>query len=510
MFDKIKSLGTETAIYGVSTIAGRFLNFLLVPFYTNVLAPSEYGIATYVFSLVAFMNVVYGYGMESAYFRYSATKEMPARPLESSEAGGGSKEQSFSTPFTSLFITSSLFSFVLVLAASTLSDIVMLPADYTPIIHYASWILFLDTLAVIPFASLRMEHKARFFAFLKLLNILITVSANVILLVVYKMGVEGIFFSNLLASVITLMLLIPTIRRHFTSNFSMSLYRAMLKFGLPYIPAGLAAIVIQVVDRPILRMLTDDATVGVYQANYRLGIFMMLVVQMFDYAWKPFFLGNAQETNAKEMFARILTYFVLFMSLIFLLLTFFLPDIVHVSIFGRHLIHPDYWGALGIVPIVLLGYMFLGIFNNLVAGIYIEKKTHYLPLITFVGAVVNIGGNFFLIPRMDMYGAAWATFLSYFIMAVLLYRMVQRVYPVQYEWTRLGKIAVSCIAAYGLYFLVRVDEFALVWKAGLIVMFCLAMYLMKFLNKEELAFFKNLFSRPSTTMTPPPEPPAPL
>lgn len=498
MFDKIKRLGTETAIYGISTIVGRFLNFLLVPFYTNVLTPSEFGIVAYVFSLTAFMNVIYSYGMESAYFRYSAAKEI------------GTPEQNFSTPFISLFVTSSIFSFILVLTAYTAADIIALPADYAPIIHYASWILFFDTLAIIPFASLRMEHKAKFFAFLKFLNILINVGANVILLIVYRMGIEGIFLSNFLASATTLFLLIPTVQHHFSSNFSTELYRALLKFGLPYIPAGLATMMIQVVDRPILRMLTDDATVGVYQANYRLGIFMMLVVQMYDYAWRPFFLSNAQESNAKEMFARILTYFVLFMSVIFLLLSFFLPDIVRISILGHHIIHPDYWSALGIVPIVLLGYMFLGISNNMVAGIYIEKKTYYLPLITFVGAVVNIAGNFLLIPHMGAYGAAWATFLSYFVMALMLYAMVQRVYPVQYEWKRLGKIAISCAIVYGLYFLIQMDELVLLWKMGLLIMFCLTMYFMNFLEKEELAILKKLFTRSSITTSTPPEPPSQL
>lgn len=499
MLDKIRRLGTETAVYGVSTIVGRFLNFLLVPLYTNILVPGEYGIVTYLFSIIAFMNVIYGYGMESAYFRYSSTGEI------------GTKEQNFSTPFISLFVTSALFSSLLLLGSYPIAEFLELPPRHTPLIHYASWILFFDTLAVVPFASLRMEGKATLFAGIKLFNIVTNVGANIIFLLVYHMGIEGIFASNLLASATTLLLLVPTIQRHFTTNFSQELYRALLKFGLPYVPAGLAGMMIQVVDRPILRLLTDDTTVGIYQANYRLGVFMMLVVQMYDYAWRPFFLNHAREPNAKEMFARVLTYFVLLMSVVFLLLTFFLPDLVKISIVGRHIIHPAYWSALGIVPIVLGGYLFLGIATNMIAGIYIEKKTHYLPIITFVGAAVNVAGNFLLIPGLGPYGAAWATFLSYFVMAVMQYVIVQRMYPINYEWKRLVKIAFAGAIVLFLYYTVPVDEMQLLWKAGLLLVFCAGVYFTKFLDKDELRIIKKLFSdrklqtaHDSTPSVPPP------
>lgn len=488
MFDNIKRLGTETAVYGISTIVGRFLNFLLVPFYTNILPPSEYGIVSYAFSLIAFMNVVYGYGMESAYFRYSATLEI------------GSKEQNFNTPFISLFLTSTLLSSLLALMAPTVSTLVALPPHQEIIVTYASWILLFDTLSVIPFAYLRMQHKAGLFASLKSFNIVLNVGANLILLLVYDMGIEGIFLSNLIASASTFLLLVPIIQKQFSGEFSTDLYRSLLKFGLPYVPAGIAAMMIQVVDRPILRLLTDDATVGIYQANYRLGIFMMLIVQMYDYAWRPFFLSHAQDANAKQMFARILTYFVLFMSIVFLVLTLFLPDIVRLSVFGRHLIHPDYWGALGIVPIVLLGYLFLGVSNNFVAGIYIQKKTHFLPPITFVGAAVNVGANFLLIPHLGAYGAAWATLLSYLAMATVLYFMVQRVYPVEYEWGRLVKIMASCGIVTALYYAIPFD--GTIWKAVLVVVFCASMSLMKFFDKEEIGIVKKLWERGTNNLPP--------
>jgi O-antigen/teichoic acid export membrane protein len=471
---KLKRLFADTAIYGISTILGRFLNFLLVPFYTNVLMPGEYGIVAYVYSLIAFINVLYAYGMESAYFKYSSTLEV------------GTPRENFTTPFLSLLVTSVLFSGVMSLAAPGLVRFTDLPANGVVIVIYSAWILFFDTIALVPFASLRMEGKARLFATLKFVNIAINVGANLVLLLVYHAGVVGIFLSGLIASAATAVMLLPTIVRHFIPHFSSRLYRELLRFGLPYIPAGLAAMMIQVVDRPILKVLTNADTVGVYQANYRLGIFMMLMVSMFDYAWRPFFLTNASDPGAKRLFARVLTYFVLAMATVFLVLSFFLPDLIRLRIFGRHLIAPDYWGGIAIIPVVLLAYVFLGVYNNLMAGIYIEKKTNYLPAITLTGGVTNVVANFALIPVLGMMGAAIATLVSYAAMAIILFLVVQRIYPVQYEYGRLIKITSSCAAVFMLFALLPAPFSPLLWKAALLILFVLMMYWMRFFNSSEL------------------------
>jgi O-antigen/teichoic acid export membrane protein len=493
MFQQIKRLSSETAIYGISTILGRFLNFLLVPFYTNVLAPGDYGIVAYVYSLIAFINVIYSYGMESSYFKYSSTLEI------------GTAKQNFSTPFISLLGTSVLFSIILAILASPIARMINVPVDYDSIILYTVGILAFDAIAIIPFAALRMEHKAKLFAAIKFLNIVVNVGMNLVLLLVFRMGVIGVFISGLTASVLTVVLLLPTIFRYLTKEFNLPLWKALMKFGLPYIPSGLAAMAIQVIDRPILRALTDDATVGIYQANYRLGIFMMLIVSMYDYAWRPFYFSTAKEANAKEIFARVLTYLVLFMSAIFLVLTFFIGDIAKISIFGRHIIGQSYWSGLNIVPIVLLGYLFLGISTNLSAGIFIEKKTKYSPLITGVGAVVNVVANFLLIPPFGMLGAAWATFVAYFIMAMMMYLVVQRIYPVSYEFSRLWKIGGAVAAVVILYYFIPMEVLTgsatiiFLWKIFLIVLFLLLMYAMKFFKGSELSVLRRLVKLKSST-----------
>ena len=212
---------------------------------------------------------------------------------------------------------------------------------------------------------------------------------------------------------------------------------------------------VAVVNRPIMQILTDEKTVGIFQANFRLGIIMMLIVQMFDYAWRPFFLNNAKEPDAKEMFSKVLTYFTGFASVILIVFTFFIDDIIRIPlIHGSHLIGSEYWPGVYIVPIILFSYLLYGIYINLMAGIYIEKKTKYLPYITGVGAVLNIAGNFLLIPLFGMYGAAIATFISYLAMMLYIYRVSEKFYPVKYDVNKIILLNTVNVGAAALFYLI--------------------------------------------------------
>ena len=483
MFEKIKRLGTDTAIYGVSTIVGRFLTFILTPIYTHFLPPDELGIVATVYAYIAFLNVIYGYGMESAFMKYASTLEL------------GDTKQTFTVPFVSVGISSFILSLLVIWRSEPLADLIHLPREQESVVIYAAWILCLDAIALVPFAALRMGRKAATFAAIKMTNIVVNVACNILFLVTSHMGVKGIFLSGVISSAVTVVLLFPTILSNLKRGWSRKLYGALLQFGLPYVPAGLATMMIQVIDRPILEALAGKATVGIYQANYRLGIFMMLIVSMYDFAWRPFFLSHAGDADAKRLFARILTYFVLLMASAFLVLSFFLGDIVRLPVFWGHpLVDPAYWGGLMIVPVVLLAYIFLGIYNNLVAGIYIQKETKHLPLITFTGAFVNVVGNYLLIPPMGMMGAAVATLLSYAIMATVLYFTVQHFYPVLYEIDRIAKVAVVGGIVFGLYHFVDLGSFELAWKIGLLLLFVSLLCWMRFFIPSELKGIASFIS----------------
>jgi O-antigen/teichoic acid export membrane protein len=468
MFDKIKSLSKDTLIYGTNTIIGRFLGFFLVPFYTNKFLPEEYGIITVIYSYIAILNVFFSIGLESGFMKFSSTLE------------AGNKKQNFSNPYFIVFVNSIFLSALIYLFAQELTSVFQINVKYAYLIKYSALILLFDTIVLIPFAYLRLNNRAKSFAGIKITNIVLNVLLNIILISYYNFGIEAVFISNLISSAVTFLMLLPVLKNNFTFSFSNNLIKELLKFSIPYIPAGIAANLVQIIDRPILKYLTDDNTVGIYTANYKLGIFMMLVVSMFEFAWRPFFLNNAKEKNAKEIFSKVMTLFILFSSFIFLLISFFIENIVKMNLpFNIHLIGKAYWSGLEIVPVILFAYLLYGIYINLMAGIYIEKKTKYLPLITGLGAAANIVSNFILIPRYSYMGAAISTLISYSIMAAGIYITAQKYYRINYEFRKIGMIFLSLIAVTFLYFIFSYNGI-MSWSLKLLLLLIFVMMIFYF------------------------------
>ncbi len=486
MLEKIIRLGKDTAIYGLSSILGRFLNFLLVPFYTNYLLPSEYGIVANLYAYIAFATILYGYGMENAYMRFVSTLEL------------GDKKAHFSTPFLSLLLTSVLFSSLIHFTAPSIAVLIGLDAAHSQLIRYAAWILCFDTLMIVPYASLRMDQKAAWFAGLRIVHIVLNVLLNIALITYVGMKADGVLLANLAASCATLVLLLLLTGDQLVPHFTPALYRALLRFGLPYIPAGLAGIAMQVVDRPILKALTDDATVGIYQANYRLGVLMMLVVSMFDYAWRPFFLTHAKDHNAKELFARVFTYFSVLLFFVFLTVSLFIEDLVRVKVGGAYFFNPAYWEGVSIVPWVLLAYVFTGASTVFVVGVYLEKKTEYLPLVTGAAAFVNVAANVLLIPRFGILGAAYATLVAYVVMAGGMYFVSQRFFRIEYEWGKIARLVAAALVVGAIGFRAEFEPlsaFGVMGKLLLIVLFVVLVFFLRVVTRQELSRTKTLLAK---------------
>ena len=479
MFDKLKQLSKDTAVYGISTMVGRFLNFVLVPLYTNIFLPSDYGIVQIIFAYLGILNIVYIYGMDSAYLKFASFLDI------------GDEKDNFSTPYISVVVVSVIFSSLIILFKNSILSPLSIPAKFNYLIYIGAIILMLDALAVIPFLKLRLERKAKKFALFKIINIVVNISFNIILIFIFHWGIEAVFVSNLIASLVALLLLLPTIISSFKFKFHFELFKRLIKFGLPYLPAGFAVMLVQVVDVPIMEKLTNLKTVGIYKANYKLGIFMMLFVNMFQYAWQPFFLQNAREENAKEMFSKVLTYFTIIGSFILVVLSLFISDLAKINIFGFSLIGLKYWSGLSIVPVVLLAYLFNGMYVIFSAGIYIEEKSLYVPIISGLGAFVNIVTNFLLIPVMGIMGAAIATLAAYLVMALGYYFVTQKFYKINYEVGKVLKIFSFIIIIGVLYYSVfNAGQMPLIYKLILLIVFTLLIYLFAF-DKKEIAFIKN-------------------
>jgi O-antigen/teichoic acid export membrane protein len=485
MLKKIKELGKDTAIYGISTIVGRFFNFLLVPFYTHFISRVDMGIYGNIYAYLAFLNIFYIYGMDAAFMKYSSL------------AGPEAKKKVFSTAYVFVTISTMALTAVLLLLRLPFGQLMAVPARYSRLIYYVVLILLFDTLAIVPFANLRLERKAGKFAVLRITNILINLGLNLVLFLKFHWGIEAIFAANLAASAVTLFLLMPEILKHLQIKIHGEQLKKMLRFGLPYLPASLAATMVQVIDRPLVLAKTNAATLGLYQTGYKIGIFMMLVVSMFQYAWQPFFLNNAREKNAREIFAKIMTLFVLMASLLWVLISLFIENLARFEIGpGRTIIEKHFLPGLVIVPIILLAYLFNGIYVNLWAGLYIEEKTKYFPYISGVGALVNVAVNLLLIPILGIVGAALATLASYMVMAAGIFIFAQKFYKIDYEYGKILKIlgtifAVAILYYYGYYR----NALTIGYKGLLLLGYVASLLVLRVVEKMEIARLIKIFLR---------------
>lgn len=429
MINRLKNLASDTAIYGVFTIVGRFLTFMLTPLYTNYLSIEEVGDIIFIFSLIAFLNIAYSFGMDSAFFRFYS-KDEPERT-----------RKVFSASYFTILSISAVISIIFLAFTESFSPAISDLPNANTLIRLAALIPLSDALMFIPYSYLRMTRQAKTFALAKFFLIIVTVGLNFALVVFMSMGAEGVLLSQLIANVCGLVFFIPLIFKHLDFKIDFKLMREMFRYGLPTLPANFSAIILQVADRPVLKALTDSTQLGLYGVNYRLGIPMMLMVTVFEYAWKPFYLTHYKDEDAKVLFKRVLTYFTLACAFVFLAVGLFIEYAVQMPFIGGKLIDPEYWSGLGIIPIILVAYYFNGMFTNFAAGFHIEKKTDYLPLAVGAAAISNIGLNFFLIPYMGYWGSTWATLIAYAISAVVLYVFARKVYPMNYEWKRILLIA---------------------------------------------------------------------
>jgi O-antigen/teichoic acid export membrane protein len=483
MFDKIKQLSKDTAVYGISTMLGRFLSFLLVPFYTHVFNTKDYGIISNIYAYIALLNIFYIYGMDAAYMKFSSLREI------------GDDKDNFSTPFYSVVFSSVIFSLLMILFRGSMMAAMSIPEKYSYLIYYIAIILLLDALAVIPFIKLRLDRKGKTFALYKFFNIVINVAFNFIFIVGLKWGIESVLLSNILASLFSLLVVLPVITKNIKPSFHKGLFKKLLKFGLPYLPAGLGSMIIQVIDRPIMEKLTDLSTLGIYQASYKLGIFMMLFVTMFQFAWQPFFLEESKGENAKQIFSKVLTYFTLAGSFILVLVSLFVSDLITIHIFGRTIFAKAYLSGLYIVPVILLGYLFNGMYVVFNAGIFIKDKSIYVPVMTGIGAIVNVGVNFLLIPVWGMMGAAIATFAAYLSMAAGIYIVTQKFYKIEYETGKIIKIFIAIIITGGIYYALMLNgNLLFIYKLGLLVLFSSMIYFFV-IDKNEVAFIRKKLLR---------------
>lgn len=447
----IKKLAGQTAIYGFSSIAGRLLNYLLVPIYTRIFIPADYGVVTELYAYLTFVTIIFTYGMETSFFHFSVQEK--------------DEEKVFGTATLSLLGSSFLLMTLLLLFSNQIAGLLRYPLHPEYIVYFAI-ILATDAVVAIPFAKLRQQNRAKKFAFLKIANILINIGLNLFFLVlcplllksgspaistfisaIYspEIGVGYVFISNVVASAITLLMLFP----EFASTrlpFDAVLWKKMIAYSLPLFIGGLAGMANETLDRVILKSLLTDKTtameqLGIYGACYKIPMLMTLFIQTYRYAAEPFFFAQQGKENKTIVYATVMKYFVLICTFIFLAIMMYL-DII------KYFIGEQYRSGLAVVPVLLLANMWFGIFVNLSMWYKLTGKTKYGAYFAISGAAVTIILNLALIPIMGYMGAAWATFICYFFMMVISYLTGQKHYPIAYDMQRIAFYIILALSLY--------------------------------------------------------------
>ena len=477
MLQSLKRLTRHSAIYGLSDVLGRSLSFLLVPVYTHVLSTETYGYVALIYSFIGLMNVLFIYGMDSAFLRFYMLEE-------------SKKRQTLSTGFITVAVSSLALAIGTVIGAPLIDAWISPSADLSVFIRLSAIILLFDALSVIPFARLRGEGKSSLFAGLKLAKVLLELVGNYVLVVVMGMGLEGILISNIVGSGLTCSVLLLMTLPALSWDWNRPRLTALLKFGIPYVPAGACVVIIELIDRFFLERSAGPDVVGVYSATRKLGVGMLIFVNMFRLAWQPFFLETARQEDARPIFARVLTYFLLITSTVFLAVSLLIDYLVQTPFFGVTFFAEAYWDGIAVVPLFLLAYILYGLYVNLTVGVYLEKKTTTLPVITGLAAGASVLANGLLIPVWGMKGAALASVVAYAIMVIGLYLVSRRSYPIPYEYGRLLRITLVCGGLFAIGQLWKGADGVLV-RLALIVGYPIVLGITGFFNAQEVGFVRR-------------------
>lgn len=442
----IRKLANQTVWYGGSYVAARFLNVFLKFALTYFLATSaSYGQMTKMYVYTTFLAVIFTYGLETAYFRFVQQHK--------------DKQELFNTSVTSILLSTFFLTLAMIIWAQPLADIFK-------VVHHPEWvrwfafILAFDALAAIPFDRLRQEERPVKYAFLKFLNVFLQVFFTLYFLVFCPwllkhhpdnallqfynpaIGVGYVFIANLIASVLTLCFLYKELRG-FRIKANRALWKQLLIYSLPLMIVGLGGMINEVVDRVLLDHLLSnpekvkDQIIGVYQIGYQFAMLINIFIQVFKMGAEPFFFNEMDKANAKETYARIMKFFVIGTCWTFLGIVLF-RDVWKLIGFVDIRKHPEYAAGFNVIPQLALGYVCLGVYYNLSIWYKLTNRTRAGATVTIIGAIVTLALNFWWIPKYSYVGCAWASLICYFIMMVISFIWGQKVYPVPYEWKKLG------------------------------------------------------------------------
>ena len=430
----IKTLAKDTAIYGLSSIVGRFLNYLLVPLYTHVISAASggYGIVTNLYAYTALILVILTFGMETTFFRFANKEDEDPHTV-------------FSTSLALVSTLSLLFLGAVVLFATPISQALGY-ADHPDYLLMMAAVVALDAIQAIPFCLLRFQKKAMKFAGLKLLFIVLNIGLNLLYFVVLgHTEVFYVFFLNLVCTFLITFFFVPELI-HMRFRVDFRLLRRMFSYSWPILILGIAGILNQAADKMILPLVYPAKAQGiselaVYGACAKIAMIMAMITQAFRYAYEPFVFAQSRERGQAHMYAMGMKYFLIFTLLAFLCVMAWLPAL-------RYMVGADYWQGLRVVPIVMAAEIMMGVYFNLSFWYKREERTSLAIVVTGAGLVAIVAFGFWLIPLWGYYGAAWARLASETVMVAVSWWLNRRYYPTPYDWRRIGEYVAAALAVF--------------------------------------------------------------
>jgi len=450
----LKKFAGQTAVYGLTTVVSRLLTSILTPIYVNLYPAKIYGIFATMYAWASMLNALLAFGMETTFFRYLNKVEDKKKVYSTTF---------FSTAFIVFVFLALIFPFTDDLANWMHADGATSIDDYKTFIRLFLGILVLDALAVIPSAKIRAEGRPGRYSIIKVINILSTVGLNLFFLYVVPWGIKNgyfeftwfkphwvgyVFISNLLASFITFLLLIPELLK-LTLSYDKSLLLQMLGYSFPILVANMSFIINENLDKVAIKQILGgdygDQEVGIYTAVCKLAVFLSIFIQAFRLGAEPFFFSHAKNKNSGETYAQIMNYFVIVVCFIFAaivanieILKYFIPG-------GSASQRALYWSGLQVVPVLLLGYVSLGIYMNLSIWYKLSDQTRFGLYISGIGALLTLVLNFIFIPKYSYIASAWISLTAYASMMILSYVLGQKNYPIPYNLKKISGYILSSI-----------------------------------------------------------------
>lgn len=509
----LKKLAGQTAIYGISTILGRFLNVFLTFWLTYVFAADAFAIFSLAYAYATFLNVIFTYGMETSYFRFVQNEQY--------------KGDVYSTSLISIFGTTVIFTSAMLYYAPYIAELWKIP-DQPEFVTWFAWIIALDTLSALPFARLRQQERPVKYAAIKLGNIFVYVATTYFfikicpallqknpdsfLLLVYdpKLGIAYTFIANLVASALTLLFLTKELV-NVRLRFNRQLWKEMLAYAWPLLIVGLGGMVNEVMSRIMLdyrlpySFERNKTEVGIFNANWKVAALVNMFILAFRTGAEPFFFSEAKKTDARKTYARVMKIFVLVSCIIFLVVSLYAD-----TIWGRYLVgvknHPEYAEGIGTIPIIALAYVFLGIYYNLTVWYKLTNKTIYGAYITAGGAVITLVLNYLTIPYLGYWGSAWTTLICYGFMMVVSYYQGQQHYHIPYAARKLTAYVGISVVIFLMYLGVRaLTQNTLVGLGTATLLLLLFLWFIGLVEKKEfirLPLVGKLYKVPAVAIVP--------